>query len=265
MKVLANGVSFNCRVEGKQGAPWVTFSHSLACDLSMWDEQVEALENEFRLLRYDARGHGESGAPPGPYSFDMLIADVIGLWDALGIAKSHFVGLSLGGMTALGLALKHPERLLGMAVCDARADNSEEGRKAWAARAQAARAGGMDAVADASLSRWFTEEALAAGLSAIEKARGMIRGTSLNGYAGCADAIRELAYQPRLSGIRVPTLFVVGSEDPGTPPSSARAMHQVVAGSRLVEIEGAAHLSNLERPLEFNEAIGSFLRSGHSH
>ncbi len=107
MKVTSNGISFNCEIDGPEGAPWITFSNSLCTNVTMWDDQVAALKDDFRLLRYDKRGHGGTDAPEGPYSFDMLVDDVVGLWDALDIEKSHFVGLSMGGMTALGLALDH--------------------------------------------------------------------------------------------------------------------------------------------------------------
>ncbi len=260
MKITANGSAIHCIIEGREGAPWVTFSHSLACDLRMWDGQVEALGRDFRLLRYDTRGHGQSDAPPGPYSFERLMEDVLGLWDALGIARSHFVGLSLGGMTALGLALEHRERLQSICVCDARADTSEEAGKTWSERAKSVLSSGMQGVVEPTLQRWFTPPSFAAHLPAIEHARRMILGTSVQGYAGCAEAIRRLDYLPRLGGISTPALFVVGSEDRGAPPEAARAMHRAVKGSKLVEIPGAAHLANLERPSEFTRAIAQFLK-----
>ena len=111
MKVTANGVALNCEIEGREGAPWLTFSNSLATNLHMWDDQAAALAEDFRILRYDKRGHGRSDVPAGAYDFPMLVGDVIGLWDVLGIEKSHFVGLSIGGMTAMGLALDHADRL----------------------------------------------------------------------------------------------------------------------------------------------------------
>lgn len=258
---VAHGGSIHYRVEGRPGAPWLTFSHSLACNLEMWDGQVEIFRDDFRILRYDTRGHGRSAAPPGPYSFDLLIGDVIGLWDALNIRATHFVGLSLGGMTALGLALGHPERLLSIAVCNARADKTDPRRDTWAERAAAARELGMKGVLEPSLKRWFTQKAFAAGLPEIDRARAMILSTPVEGYAGCAAAISKLDYLPRLGEIRTPALFVVGSEDPGTPPAAARMMHQAVKGSRLVEIGGAAHLSNLEQPAVFNAAISEFIRN----
>lgn len=261
MKIASNGITLHYLIEGREGAPWVTFSHSLACDLRMWEGQVEALGREFRLLRYDTRGHGRSDAPSGAYSFDMLMDDVVGLWDALGIRRSHFIGLSLGGMTALGLALEHRERLESICVCDARADTSEEAAKVWSERAQSVLKSGMDIVLEPTLQRWFTGPAFAAKLPGIAQARQMILGTPPQGYAGCAEAIRQLDYLPRLGQITTPALFIVGSEDPGAPPEAARAMHEAVKGSRLVEIAGAAHLANLERPTEFNRALLGFLKS----
>ena len=264
MKALVNGFEMEYRIEGKAGAPWVTFSHSLACNLTMWDGQVDALQRNYRILRYDTRGHGGSEAVPGPYDFSMLSADVIALWNSLNISKSHFIGLSLGGMTGLGLGLDHEDRILSLCICNARADRSEGGQQAWAERVSAAREQGMDAIVDSSISRWFTRRAIEANLPVIDKARAMIRSTSIEGYSGGAAAIRQLDYLPQLGRISRPIFFVVGSEDPGTPPAAARAMQRAVSGAALLEIEGAAHLSNLERPEVFNPAIADFLSNADS-
>ena len=128
MKIKTNGVMLNAEVEGREGAPWLTFSNSLATDLTMWDAQAKALAARYRILRYDKRGHGKSDAPPGPYDLPMLVKDVIGLWDHLGIDRSHFVGLSIGGMTALGLGIDHADRLISIVPCDCRADSPPEFR-----------------------------------------------------------------------------------------------------------------------------------------
>src|SRR6478736_10479531 len=118
MQIKANGITFNCQVEGPEGAPWVVFSNSLATDLSMWDEQAAALKQNFHVLRYDHRGHGATEATEGRYNFDQLVADVVGLFDALSIKRAHFVGLSMGGMTGLALTQKHPDRVASLAACD---------------------------------------------------------------------------------------------------------------------------------------------------
>ena len=259
MNIEANGISFNTQVEGSEGAPWVTFSNSLACNLSMWDGQVAALQNDYRILRYDTRGHGGTDAPEGPYSFDMLVGDVIGLWDALGIERGHFIGLSLGGMTALGLALGHGGRLSSITVCNARAEAVPEFRDIWDTRIATVRAKGMEPTIDTTLERWFTPAFAAGDPPVLDHVRDMIRSTAPEGYIGCARALQGLDYLPRLGGISTPALFIAGSGDGATPPEGMRAMHQAVANSRYVELDPAAHISNLEQPEAFNDAISGFL------
>lgn len=261
MKVDVDGVSFNCQVEGPEGAPWITFSNSLATNLSMWDDQAAALSNEFRILRYDKRGHGGSDAPEGPYSFDMLVGDVVGLWDALGIDKSHFVGLSIGGMTALGLALGHADRLQSIVVSNSRADAPQEFRDAWDQRIAAAEQNGMAGLADATVQRWCSPSFLEAGPPALERLRSMVASTSLTGFVGCARAIQGLNYHPRLGEIAVPTLFIAGREDGATPADNMRRMHADVPGSRFVELSPAGHISNVEQPEGHTAAIREFLAS----
>ncbi len=157
MKAEANGIAIDYVIDGPEGAPWITFSNSLATDVSMWDDQVAALDGEFRMLRYDKRGHGATEAVEGPYSFDMLVEDVVGLWDALDIEKSHFVGLSMGGMSALGLALKYPERLDGVVISNARGDAPPAFRDAWDQRIEFVEQNGMAALATPTVERWCSE------------------------------------------------------------------------------------------------------------
>ena len=259
MKTTVNGMSINNRIDGPEGAPWLTFSNSLATNLSMWDAQVEALAADYRILRYDTRGHGDSEMTRGAYSLGLLVGDVVGLLNALGIERSHFVGLSLGGMTALGLALDHPQRLSSMAVCDARSDAPQAFRDSWPGRIAVALSDGMDGLVASTMSRWFAPEVLAQQLPSHDKVRAMIRGTSPEGYAGCARALQALDYRPRLGKIAVPTLFLVGAQDSATPPEVARAMHGAVPGSAFAELAAAGHLSNIDQPDAFNQAIAKFL------
>jgi 3-oxoadipate enol-lactonase len=159
MLVQTNGVKLNVEIEGREGAPWLTFSNSLATDLTMWDAQVAALKDRYRILRYDKRGHGKSDAPKGPYDLPMLVKDVIGLWDHFGIRRSHFVGLSIGGMTALGLGIDHAARLLSIVPCDCRADSPAEFRDSWDPRIAVAEGPqGCAGLVPATLERWFTAE-----------------------------------------------------------------------------------------------------------
>lgn len=257
-KADVNGVSLNYRIDGPEGAPWLTFSNSLAADLTMWDPQVGPLADRFRVLRYDTRGHGDSSGPEGDYSFDDLVGDVAGLWDALGVDRSRYVGLSLGGMTGLGLALDHANRLDRAVICDCRADAPEFFVNMWLERRAGLAKNGIEAVVEGNLERWFTEAYRAEDPPLLDDVRAMIRRTSAEGFVGCTGALMSLDYMRRIGAVAVPMLFVVGADD-GPHPDVMRAMHEAVAGSKLAVIDNAAHLPNLERPQAFNAAIAAFL------
>jgi 3-oxoadipate enol-lactonase len=259
MRVKANGTWLNNEVAGPQGAPWLLLSHGIATSLAIWRGVAERLKAKYRVLRYDSRGHGGSDAPDGEYSLEMLGEDAIGLMDALGIDTAHYGGLSLGGMTALGLALDHPERLKSVIVCDARATAPPEYQKAWAERSEAVRARGMEAIVESTVTRWFAPDALQRRADVVEQLRGLVRGTSVPGYCGSATALQKLDYGRRLGEIRVPTLFLTGAQDQGAPPAVMREMQQAVRGSRFVEIPDAGHISAAEQPTAVAKAIEAFL------
>lgn len=259
MKVTANGVSFNCEINGAEGAPWITFSNSLATNVSMWDDQIAALEGEFRMLRYDKRGHGATEVVEGPYSFDMLVADVVGLWDELDIEKSHFVGLSMGGMTALGLALNHAERLDGVVISNARADAPSEFRDAWDERIEFVSLNGMAALAEPTVKRWCSSGFHASGSAKLDAMRAMVSSTSATGFIGCARALQGLDYHRRIGEINARALFIAGADDNATPADNMRLMHAELSGSKFVELAPAGHLSNMEQPEAYTETLRNFL------
>jgi 3-oxoadipate enol-lactonase len=260
MKVKANGIDFNCRIEGKRGAPWVAFSNSLATNLSMWDDQAEALGDKFQILRYDQRGHGLTDAPEGKYSFDLLVADVIALFDALEIERAHFVGLSMGGMTAVALAEKHSDRLDRVVPCDCGPASTPQSAQQWEERIAIAREQGMEPLVEPTVGRWFAAEFLAANKTAADKVRAMIRTTPVAGFIGCASALSNFDLRPELSKIDRPVQFVCGGKD--ATLAGTKALHAGVAGSSFVEIEGAGHISNVERPELFTRVLKEFLVSG---
>ncbi len=260
MEAEVNGISINYRVDGENG-DWLVLSNSLSSNHTMWDAEAEVWARDYRVLRYDTRGHGDSKASQAPYTLDMLIGDVTGLMDAVGIETAHYVGLSLGGMTGLGLALKAPERLKTLTVCDARADAPAAFRDAWDDRIAVLREKGMEAIVEPTIERWFTPAFRAGNPDILEKVRGMIRGTSDEGYIGCGRAIQNLYYLPRLGDISVPTLFVGGAQDMATPPDAMESMHQAVPGSQYALIDPAGHLSNIENPEPFMAAVGGFLKA----
>lgn len=259
--VRVNGNDVAYRLDGPDDAPLILFANSLAADLSMWDDNMEAVTRRYRALRYDVRGHGQTGALPGPYSLADLADDAVGLLDALGIDKVHFVGLSLGGMFGQLFAASHPERLLSLTLCDTASEHSAAVRNAWQTRIDTVRTGGVAAVTEATLQRWFTPAMFTRAPQTIERVRKMILGTSVEGYVGCSSAIRDLEHTALLHRISVPTLVMVGEQDTGAPVALARIIEQHIPGASLVILEDAAHIANMEQPAAFNRALLAFIDS----
>jgi len=257
MKVSSNGIELNCTVQGS--GPWVVMSHSLACDLHMWDEQAALLANDYTVLRFDTRGHGKSDAPAGEYTLEMLADDAKGLLNALGIKSCHWIGLSLGGMIGQAFALRYPGVFKTLVLADTTSRYPPEAQILWDARIATVDAKGMDALVEGTLSRWFTAGFRTTRGEVCDRAEAMIRATPVPGYAGCCHAIPKINFTSRLKEIRCPTLVIVGEQDAGTPVEMAREMHAAMPGSELVVIPSAAHLSNLEQPEAFNRAITAFL------
>jgi 3-oxoadipate enol-lactonase len=260
MQIKANGITINYRIDGREGAPWLVFSNSLMTDLSMWDEEAAALKSSFRILRYDQRGHGGTEVPEGPYKFDTLVADAIGLLDALKIERAHFAGISMGGMTTLFLAQRYPKRFERLIACDCGPASSPASAQQWAERVAVGKAGGMEALVEPTIARWFPPEFVATKAPVLDKVRGMIRTTPYAGFAGCAAALSDYDLKPGLGAITHPTLLIVGSKDATLP--GIKQINAAVKGSKLVELEGAGHLSNLEQPAQFSAAIREFLTAG---
>jgi 3-oxoadipate enol-lactonase len=259
MKIAANGIDVNYTLDGPAGAPVVTLSHSLATDLSMWEPQLKPLLAHYRVLAYDTRGHGGTDAPAGAYTLDQLAEDARALLRALGIARTHWVGLSMGGMIGQTLALKAPELFLSLSLCDTSSRVPAEARPVWQERIKTAETQGMEPIVEPTLGRWFTTPFRESRKDVMDRVRAMIRGTSPRGYAGCCHAISALDLTDKLSAIKIPTLIVVGEEDQGTPVAASRAMHAQIAGSELQIIKSASHLSNLEQPEAFTTAVTTFL------
>ena len=260
MQVEANGCVFECRIDGEAGS-WVTLSHGLATDMSMWDELAEALRIRFRVLRYDARGHGQSRATRGDYTLALLVADLAALLDALKIERTHVVGLSMGGMVAQGLILDHPQRVESAVIADSRHTTTPEFTRAWRARAAAVRKDGIEEIVESTVERWSSSGLAARNPAAIRRMQKMIRATSVDGYCGCAAALAELNYGPRLGEIGCPVLVMCGSEDHGAPPENTRQMHRMIPNSEFLEIPQAGHIANIEQPALFNRAVLSFLQN----
>ena len=240
-------------------APVLVVSNSLAAEIGMWDGQMPLLRSRYRVLRYDTRGHGRSTTPPGPWTFDDLLADVVALLDQLDIARADFLGLSLGGMTGLGLAIHYPERISRLVCCSARAVATPAFIDGWNTRISQVQAGGMISIVDATLERWLvpafrqTHPLETAALAAA------IGATSLDGYIAAAGALKSLNFFKDFEKIQTPTLFVVGSEDIAAPPQAMQEMANALTGSVFKIVQNAAHLPNIDNAEDFAKAISSFL------
>jgi 3-oxoadipate enol-lactonase len=259
MRLKTSTITTNYELTGPKTAPVVMLSHSLGSNLHMWDPQMAALAVGRRVLRYDTRGHGQSDIPEGACTLDELVADAVALLDALDIRTVDFVGLSMGGMIGQGLALNHPGRLNRLALCDTSAFMPPEAQSLIQDRIDTARSQGMAALADSTLARWFTAPYLKRGGPGVDMIRTIFLTSPAQGYIGCTEAIRRLDYLDRLGRIAVPTLILVGAEDPGTPVAASEAMHARIPGSRLVVIPSASHLSNVEQAEVFNRHLTEFL------
>ena len=257
MKIKSNGIELNYQMEGE--GPWVVMSHSLACNLSMWEEQAAVLKPGFRVLRFDTRGHGSSAAAQGAYTLDMLADDLLGLLDGLGIARAHFVGLSMGGMIGMTAALRHPQRFASLVLCDTSSRVPPEAAPVWEGRIRTAAEQGMEPLVEPTLQRWFTEPFYKSGKAMMGRVGQMIRSTPVAGYVGCCHAIPKIDLTDRLGAIQCPVRVIVGEQDAGTPVAMSRAIQEAIPGADLVVIPSASHLSNLEQPEAFNRALADFL------
>jgi 3-oxoadipate enol-lactonase len=261
MLIKVNGIQMNHELSGQENGQVVMLSHSLGSSLVMWNPQIESLEPRFRVLRYDTRGHGGSEAAQGPYALEMLGQDAIGLMDALKLDKVHWVGLSMGGMIGQFIALNHPDRLWSLILCDTAALTPKESQPMIQERINTVREKGMTPLMEPTMERWFTPSFLCLNSQMLSLIRKQFLGTPVAGYIGCTEAIRKLNYLDRLSEIEIPTLIMVGEDDPGTPVSASKAMHERILESKLAILSSARHLSNVEQPQAFNETLVSFLRN----
>ena len=257
---LANisGTNLRYKFDGPEQGPIVMLSNSLASDLTMWDSQIRPLmASGYRVLRYDSRGHGQSSAPMGPYSIEMLATDAVGLMDMLGLEKVHFCGLSMGGMVGQMLGVRHGDRLISLTLCATSAYMAP--REIWDQRIETVRENGMGAVVDATIDRWFTKAGQERLHDEVEKVRRMILKTPADGFCACCAAIRDMDQRDSISAISTRTLVVVGEHDPGTPVSASELIHDRIPSSELRVISDAAHFVNVEQANIFNDAILEFI------
>ena len=261
MKAQTNGIETFYEVHGKEGMPWLVLSHSLACSTRMWDEQIAAFKERYRILAYDTRGHGSSQAPAGAYTLEQLADDLKALLDRVGISRAHYCGLSMGGMIGQTFALKYPGTFTTLVLADTTSRMPAEALPTWQDRIRSAETKGMQPLVEPTLARWFTEPYRKAQPQTMQRIGNLIGSTPVAGYVGCCHAIPQINLSARLKDIRTPILIIVGEDDPGTPVAMSKEIHESAPGSKLVVLPKAAHLSNIEQSAAFNRALDEFLKA----
>jgi 3-oxoadipate enol-lactonase len=254
--IQSNGCPINVEVEGPDNAPVLMLSNSLGTDLHMWDPEAPAWSKQFRLVRYDRRGHGKSGAPKGPYSMDMLGRDVLAVLDALKIDKINWCGLSMGGMVGMWLGANAPERVNRLILSNTTAYFPD--KTPWVDRIKLVREKGIAALAGATMERWFTKDFRERAPDKIAWMTKMFVATPDEGYIGCCEAIRDMDHREIIRKIAAPTLIIAGRHDPATTVENAEFIQSRIPGAKLTIVE-AAHISNVEQPAIYTDTVLGFL------
>ncbi len=254
----ADGCPIYYEVEGRDSGPALMLSNSLGTNLHMWDDQVPEFAKHFRVIRYDRRGHGNSGTPARPYSFDRFGRDIIATLDALKIDKVNWCGLSMGGMDGQWLGANAPGRVHKLVLANTNFYYAD--KTPWVDRIKFVREKGLDALVGPNMERWFTKDFRERAPQTIERMRKMFVATDRGGYNACVEAIRDMDFRATNPKVTAPTLVIVGKQDPATPPSAGEAIAKAIKGAKLVALD-AAHISNIEQPQAFTKAVLDFLNS----
>jgi 3-oxoadipate enol-lactonase len=251
-------LSMHYQLDGPAGAATLVLSNSLGTNLSLWKPQLPAFTKDFRVLRYDSRGHGQTSATPGDYSVELLARDVVQLLDVLKLDRVHFCGLSIGGMTGMWLAANAPERLNKLALCNTapKIGNAD----GWNARIKAVRGGATKAVSESVIDRWFTPDFRATNPVVVAKTKAMIESTSTAGYTGSCAAVRDFDFWAKVGEIKAPTLVIAGTHDAAVPRADAQKLAHAISGARYTELS-AAHISNIEDAARFTADVSAFLNN----
>lgn len=253
VEVVRGDVRLAVTVCGPEGAPAITFGHSLAADSSMWSPQVDAFQDRYRLVFIDFRGHGSSSTPDGPYRIEELADDVVAVWDALGIGASYYVGVSLGGAVGVALVLAVPDRVKGLLASSCSLEATPPYVAIWEQRAAILKGGGMAAMAEHLMPRWLSEERAAADPAAAARLRQVIEQSPTEGWTSTVAALCNMSFLQRLPDITAPVLLACGSADAVKMMMSSYAGHAPCA--RYVEIDDGYHILNLDKPEQFNRLI----------
>ena len=259
MRARINDVTLNYEISGKDSAPPVLLHHPLATDLTIWNELTAALEPHYRVIRMDARGHGQSEATAPPYDMNKLALDVIGLMDHIGLEKTRYLGLSMGGFVGQVLGVSHADRFHSLVLVSTSSDMTGA-REVWEGRIATAKKDGMSkAIVDGSMQRWLAPEKLANNPKLVERLGKMVAGTPPTGFIGWCQAIVQFNITSRLKEIRLPVRIIAGGIDPATTPAMMQVMHREIKGSQYAEVPGTAHMLHVEEPAKFHAEVLPFL------
>lgn len=254
-----NGCRLAYRIDGPAAAPWLLLHHPLATDHTFWDDVTPALAARYRVVRFDARGHGRSDATPAPYTMATLTQDVVGLMDHLAIDRAGYVGLSMGGMVAQMLGAMAPDRIVALVIAASSSKVAPEMKHLWRDRVIVARAQGMGSQVAPALGRWITEASRASRPDLVTRCTHLIEATPVEGYAGWCAAIETMDLTPFHARVMAPTLVLAGALDPGTPPSACEVIRAGVPGAVMTTIPDVAHMIAIEAPVAFLAAVEPFL------
>jgi 3-oxoadipate enol-lactonase len=253
----ADGCPINVQVDGPEGAPVLMLSNSLGTTLAMWEGQVAPFTKQFRLVRYDRRGHGKSGCPKGPYTMERLGRDALAILDTLDIKKINWCGLSMGGMVGQWLGANAPERVDRLVLTNTSSYFPD--KAAWNDRLKLVREKGVAAFAGPNMERWFTKGFLERSPEAVAPIREMFAATQLEGYIACGEAVRDMDHRALLPKITAPTLVIAGRHDPATTPEANEYISKHIPGAKFTLLD-AAHMANVEARDAYTAAVLGFLR-----
>jgi 3-oxoadipate enol-lactonase len=259
MRAQINGIDMAYEVNGAATAPAVVLHHPLATNMRFWDEATAVLSRDYRVIRFDARGHGKTEAPVGRYDFKTLAQDVVSLMDHVGVSRAQFVGLSMGGMVAQYLGLHHAARFASLTIVSSSSKTAEAMRHLWSDRVVVAREKGMASQVEPAMARWLAASTKANQPAVVKRCEQMIVSTPLEGYAGWCGCLEFLDFTDKLSGIKVPTKVIVGAEDPATPVAASETIQRHIAGAELSIIPGVSHMLAIENPAAFHAELVPFL------
>jgi 3-oxoadipate enol-lactonase len=252
----ADGCLLNVSVEGRDGGPTVMLSNSLGATMQMWEPQMSALTKLYRVVRYDRRGHGKSGVPPGPYSMERFGKDVLAILDDLNIEKVHWCGLSMGGMVGQWLGANAPERIGKLILANTSCYYPDPTN--WHNRIKAVSENGLASIADTVIAAWLTSDFREREPQIAAKLKAMLIATPQQGYIACCEALSRLDQRDLLPRIKAPTLVIAGRHDTSTPVEASVFIRSQIPNASMTLLD-AAHISNIEQPHNFTEAVVGFL------